>query len=268
MSFALYSDHVLPHEQDESSPPVMRDLLMHHYVGRNIFELSTYLALFYAMLVLVCLGYFPVPALVAMVPLASRCQLIYHELCHCRPRIPLVLAVVPFLMGPLSGGFAEGRREHLRHHAHLNTPDDGDWWLTRGGPVRGLLVALFYFEHQFFAAWTVRSERRQLLLGASIRFVAFCAAIAVVKWPLIVWYLIPYRLLFGAQYFLFTYVLHRRRGSSGTFPIRFHPLIEGTVARLQVGSKWMDAVHYHDVHHAHPTVAIQHLHRLASKVRN
>jgi hypothetical protein len=112
MSFALDSDDVLQQEHGDSSPLVMRDLLMHHYVGRNIFELSTYLVLFYAVLALVCLGYLPVPALVTMVPLASRS---YHELCHCRAQIPGVLSVVPFLMGPLPGGFAEGRREHLRH---------------------------------------------------------------------------------------------------------------------------------------------------------
>jgi hypothetical protein len=94
MSFALYSDDVLQQEQGDSSPLVMRDLLMNHYVGRNIFKLSTYLVfklstylvLFYAVLALVCLGCLPVPAFVAMVPLASRCQLIYHELCHCRAR--------------------------------------------------------------------------------------------------------------------------------------------------------------------------------------
>ena len=242
-------------------PEVPADLIAADADARHFTRVSLLaLGLLYAHFLLTLPGWLPYWTFLCAAPvLVVRWMLSVHELFHLRTaaRVDPVTRLLPLALSPFTLGYREMMDVHLRHHRLTATPEDSEYFQLRGPPWLGFVNALSAPE-QAFCRWVAgRGMDRPLWSGMLARLGLFGLLAWVAGAAFWAWW-IPVRLALGVGNFSFFYLLHRRGGAYGTFPLDL-PEWASRAFCLLFGREAMLATCHHDVHHAHPRVAVRHL---------
>lgn len=223
-------------------------------------RVALYTLLLYAHFGLCLAGLLPLWTLCLSAPvLVVRWMLALHELFHLRRQedVDPFTAMLPLAITPLFIGYGEYRDIHLRHHAHMATPRDPDYFHIRGNPLSGLLNA-FTAPEQIFLRWvTTHPLDGRFVLGVLARLALFIGLAAISGWAFL-WYWLPVRVAHGLAYFSFFYCLHRRGDAYGVYPLPLPKPLERALGVL-FGRDAVLATCHHDVHHRHAGIAALHL---------
>ena len=218
------------------------------------------LGLLYLHFLLILLGWVPYWTFLLSSPvLIVRWMLSIHELFHLRTaaRVDPVTRLLPLMLSPFTLGYRELMDIHLSHHRLTATPEDSEYFQLRGPPWLGFVNALSVPEQAYFYWLKGHRLDGQFLSGTLVRLGLFGLWVWVAGvefWA----YWIPIRLAFGVSNFSFFYLLHRQGQAFGTFPLPL-PAWASRAFCLIFGQDAMLATCHHDVHHAHPRVAVRHL---------
>lgn len=198
----------------------------------------------------------------------ARIPIIYHEYIHIPlKKQPYFMRILHFMGNPLSPGIAERAFSHLRHHASLNHPEnDPDYPIIAGSAVKGFLWCLVEPELAMIFYYKHKPATLPVLGDAAIRLLTFCIVAYFTGWG-VFWYLIPSRILTTINYFSFSHMLHRREEEFGTYRTKYSPFVEKVLFPIFVGSKYINAVYFHDVHHTNANIEVSALAQFTFLVR-
>jgi len=214
------------------------------------------------------LGWLPLlVAIPLLVVVYARFVVMVHETTHCiaPQQAPLLMRVMPALLGPIVGGYRESWYLHHRHHAEVLGDADPDRHMTECGPIEGFLRAAIYPEYFVWHHLRHRGLERGYLAEIALRGIAWAAPLAWLPFSRWVCLWITVRLTFALSYFLLAWYLHRYGEEVGTFrkplsaPLRAALLLVG--GRAAVGT-----LMYHDIHHRHASIDAEALHLVADLV--
>ena len=215
-----------------------------------------YNAAAYAHLFAAVAGLLPAWSLLLTIPvLVPRWMIAVHELFHLRSRheVNTVTRLLPFLFTFLSVGYRELLVNHRRHHRHMATPQDAEYFQLRGSRLTGLLNAFSAPEQIWFRWVTEHGIDGELARATFLRLALFLALIGSTG-TVFLWYWVPARLVFGLSYFIFFYCLHRRGEHYGVYPLLLPRALQ-RAATLVWGRDVVEATLHHDIHHAQPRIA-------------
>jgi hypothetical protein len=217
-------------------------------------------ALVYAHIAAAALGLVPPWTLAITVALAvPRWMIAVHELFHLRSEreVDLITRLQLLLFTPLSLGYRENLANHRSHHRYMATPQDAEYYQLTGSRLAGFANAMTAPEQMWFRWVAEHGIDSRLAIETAIRCSIFCG-LAVVAGSAFLWYWIPARLAFGASYFVFFYWLHRRGPEIGVYRLEVPRPVAAVLTALY-GRDVVEATLHHDVHHAQPRIAAEHL---------
>jgi hypothetical protein len=188
----------------------------------------------------------------------SRAMTPFHEYYHAPlRRHPLLMRLVPVLISPFMGGLVELRYAHFFHHRFLgDARRDPDHLIIRGSLRVAVVLSFFQPERSLWFSLARRRVSGPRIVDVLVRAILFAAIVAVLR-ERFLWYWIPARLLWAANYLAFSRLLHRT-------PLVIPRLAEIVYVPLLLGSRWMPVFREHEVHHRLPLVAAEHLARFRS----
>lgn len=204
----------------------------------------------------VAAGLLPPCCLLIAAILLSRAMTPYHEYYHTPlARVPLWIRLTPVLLSPLMGGLKEQRAQHFAHHRYLDDPQRDPDYAIIHGPLLGAVLrcflqpegALWYALRRGRVTWECAAEA---LLRA-----ALLAAVAWLLGPRLLWYWLPARLLWTANYLAFSRLLHQE-------PLRLPWLGVHLYVPLLLGRRFLPVFLEHQAHHRDARVRPEHLHRV------
>lgn len=225
-----------------------------HFTGVSLAALG----LLYLHALLALNGWLPYWTFLLATPVyVVRWMLSVHELFHLRTsaRVDPVTRLLPLVLSPLTLGYRELHDIHLRHHRHAATPQDSEYFQIKGPRWLGFLNAISVPEQAFFR-WVYEKGIDRLLLSGMIIRLGLFGLLAWVLGGLFWAYWIPVRVAFGVSNFSFFYALHRDGDEFGTYPVDL-PGWASVAFCWVFGKDAMLATCHHDVHHAHPRVAVR-----------
>lgn len=191
--------------------------------------------------------------------LVVRWLLSTHELLHLRGEreVDWITRLMPLMLTPLSLGYRELLEIHRGHHRHMATAQDPEYFQLHGSKLRGLFGAMTAPE-QAFLRWVARKGvDAELVLGVLLRGALF-ALLWVLSGAAFWWYWIPVRLAYGASYFAFFYLLHRRGDEYGVYRVTL-PGWFAQLFALLFGREALLATTFHDIHHCQPRISANNL---------
>lgn len=218
------------------------------------------IALIYANLGAAAAELVPAWTLAVVVPLlVPRWMIAIHELFHLRSEreVDPVTRFQPLVFTPLSLGYRENLVNHRTHHRYMGIAGDAELYQLKGSRVSGFLNAMTAPEQMWFRWVGEHGVDRRLGIETAMRCLLFLA-LAAGTGRTFLWYWIPARVAFGTSYFVFFYWLHRRGEAMGVYPL----VLPASLARLLTlvyGPDVVQATLHHDVHHAQPRIAAEHL---------
>jgi hypothetical protein len=218
------------------------------------------IALIYGNLAAAAAGIVPAWTLACTVPLlVPRWMIAIHELFHLRSEreVDVITRLQVLVFTPLSLGYRENLINHRSHHRHMGTREDAEYYQLRGSRLWGLANAMTAPEQMWFRWVAEHGYDRRLAIETALRCGIF-AALAMATGAVFLWYWIPARLAFGTSYFVFFYWLHRKGDAMGVYRLVLPRGIERVVTALY-GGDVVEATLHHDVHHAQPRIAAEHL---------
>ena len=247
-----------------SAPQAARDFAVYFASDADARRLTrnslVCVALIYADLIAAAAGMVPVWTLAVVVPvLVPRWMIAIHELFHLRSEreVDPVTRFQPLLFTPISLGYRENLVNHRSHHRFMAATGDAELYQLRGSRMTGFLNAMTAPEQMWFRWVAEHGVDRRLAVETVLRCLLF-VALAAGTGTVFLWYWIPARIAFGTSYFVFFYWLHRRGDEMGVYPLVLPRPLPRILTTLY-GRDVVEATLHHDVHHAQPRIAAEHL---------
>jgi fatty acid desaturase len=167
--------------------------------------------------------------------------------------------------GPLQLGYEGFNRIHWQHHARDGGEGDPDLWLERGGLLSSFLVCLTHPEQAVIRYVRQFGFDRRLVLDLGLHLSAWLALLAVCTPTQFVVYTCVLRLGNCLSFWVFSHILHRADLYVSTDPIPVPRWLRWAWLVL-VGRNSLNAITYHFLHHAYPTVPALQLPALSARL--
>jgi hypothetical protein len=199
--------------------------------------------------------------------LYARFVVVVHETIHCiaPPQAPLLMRVMPALLGPIVGGYRETWYLHHRHHAEVLGAEDPDRHMTDCGPIEGFLRAALYPEYFLWYQFKQRGLEPGHLIEITLRGLAWAVLLAWLPFSPWFWLWLTVRFTFAFSYFLLAWYLHRNGQEIGTFrkplPAALRVLLSVFGGRAALGT-----LLFHDIHHHTASIDAEALHLVADSM--
>ena len=254
-SISLASSHV-------ESPHLRRDARRYALRFQALLLIST------AIFISGGLGWLPLfVAIPLLVVVYARFVVVVHETTHCisPQQAPLLVRVMPALLGPIVVGFRESWYLHHRHHAELLGAKDPDRHMTDCGPIEGYLRAVLYPEYFVWYQLAHRGLEPGHLVEIVLRGLSWAVLLAWLPFSRWFWLWLTVRLTFGLSYFLLAWYLHRDGPKIGTFRKQW-PAPLHAVLSLLGGRAAVNTLLYHDIHHHTASIDAEALHLVADSI--